>query len=132
LFALGARAKLRIEGPLRFNLLQTGLGLMTLISLLLLFAAVQQGLLGTPDMQITGNQSSANNLQWYQDHSGPELPTAVMVSVPMMVYRVSMLCWSLWMAIALLDWLRWGWDCFASGGLWKAKSVVAKSGKVKE
>ncbi|MDA1342985.1 MAG: hypothetical protein O2966_03750 [Proteobacteria bacterium] len=32
--------------------------------------AVEQGLLGgSPDMQITGNQSSAFDLNWYQDRS---------------------------------------------------------------
>jgi hypothetical protein len=43
------------------------------------------------------------------------------LSVPMMVYRILMLGWSLWMALSLLDWLRWGWSCFASGSIWKKK-----------
>lgn len=121
LFALGLRARQVPNGVLIFNLAQIGLALLTLTGVLLLFAAVQQGLLGSPDMQISGNQSSANNLNWYQDRAGAELPTAMVVSVPMMAYRVLMLCWSLWMAISLLDWLRWGWRCFSSGELWRKK-----------
>ena len=121
LFALGLRRQQSQENINLFNLAQVGLGILTLASVLLLFAAVQQGLLGSPDMQITGNQSTAWQLNWYQDHSGPVLPTAVAVSVPIMVYRLLMLGWSLWMALSLLDWLRWGWVGFASGGLWKKK-----------
>lgn len=122
LFALGARAKYPSASRAYFNLAQVGLGLLTLISVLLLFTAVQQGLLGAPDMQISGNQSTPSNLSWYQDHSQPVLPTAGFVAVPMLVYRLLMLGWSLWMALALLNWLRWGWSCFALGGIWKNKA----------
>ncbi|MCK9606606.1 MAG: hypothetical protein M0R33_09175 [Methylomonas sp.] len=122
LFALGSRAKYPPTSPTYFNLVQVGLGLLTLTAVILLFAAVQQGLLGAPDMQITGNQSTALNLNWYQDHSGPSLPTATVVAVPMMVYRILMLGWSLWMALALLNWLQWGWSCFAQDGIWKKKA----------
>jgi hypothetical protein len=37
----------------------------------------------------------------------------------MLVYRGAMLAWSLWLALALLRWLRWGWLAFSSGGLWR-------------
>jgi len=80
-------------------------------------------------MQITGNQSTAFNLNWYQDHSDAELPTAWVVSAPMMMYRLLMLCWSLWMAVSLLDWLRWGWECFSSHGLWRKKLPETKPAK---
>jgi hypothetical protein len=30
-----------------------------------------------------------------------------------------MLAWALWLAQALLRWLRWGWLCFTSGELWR-------------
>ncbi|MBS4052900.1 MAG: hypothetical protein KGZ69_17100 [Methylomonas sp.] len=123
LFALGSRAKCPPASPSYFNLAQVGLGLLTLTAVMLLFAAVRQGLLGAPDMQITGNQSAALNLNWYQDRSDAILPTATVVAVPMMVYRLMMLGWSLWMALALLNWLQWGWACFAGGGVWKTKSA---------
>lgn len=127
LFALGMRSRQKQENVKHFNLAQIGLGFLTLVSVLLLFAAVQQGLLGSPEMQITGNQSTAWRLNWYQDHSGgPILPTATIVAAPMMLYRLLMLGWSLWMALSLLDWLRWGWVCFASGGIWKQKIPAKK------
>jgi hypothetical protein len=128
LFALGLRARHTPERDSWFNLAQVGLALLSLCSILLLFAAVHQGLLGSPDMQISGNQSTANSLNWYQDHSGPLLPTAMVISVPLMLYRILMLGWALWMALSLLNWLRWGWDCFSSNGIWRhAQPTLPKS-----
>lgn len=108
-----------------FNLLQVLIAGLTLLSLGLLFLAVEQGLLGSPEMQISGNQSSAFNLNWYQDRSAATLPVATVISMPLIVYRVLMLAWSLWLAVSLLNWLKWGWSCFSSGRLWlpKAKKV---------
>ncbi len=108
-----------------FNALQVIVGLLTVVSLGLLFLAVEQGLLGSPDMQIIGNQSSAFNLNWYQDRSPATLPSATLISVPLIVYRVLMLLWSLWLAVSLLNWLKWGWTCFSSNGLWH-KAVAKK------
>jgi hypothetical protein len=121
LIILGWRSSRPIAQADYFNILQVTIGLMTLVSLGLLFAAVEQGLLGSPDMQITGNQSSAFNLNWYQDRSPSALPTATLVSVPLIVYRLLMLAWSLWLAVSLLNWLKWGWGCYSRGGLWKKK-----------
>ena len=124
LIALGVRAKNHPETPGYFNVMQIGLGLLTLFSLGLLFIAVQQGLLGTPDMQISGNQSSAFNLNWYQDRSNEHLPSATVITLPVMTYRILMLLWSLWLAVSLLNWLKWGWTCFSSDGLWKKKGTI--------
>jgi hypothetical protein len=41
--------------------------------------------------------------------------------VPLWVYRFLILAWALWLAFALLRWLRWGWDSFTTGGLWKPR-----------
>lgn len=119
LVALGWRKQHPTLKASTFNIQQILLGMMTLLALWLLFLAVQQGLLGSPNMQITGNQSSAFDLKWYQDHSDPELPTATIISVSLLWYRILMLLWSLWMALSLLNWLRWGWECFSTGGLWR-------------
>ena len=102
-----------------FDLVQLGLALLTVLALTQLFSAVQQGLLGTPQMQIAGNQSTAYQLNWYQDRIGSELPQAWVLSVPLWVYRTLMLVWALWLAFALLGWLRWGWTCFSTHGLWR-------------
>lgn len=110
-----------------FNGLQIALAGLTLLALGILFFAVAQGLLSTPDMSITGNQSSAFNLNWYQDRSPSTLPLATLVSVPLIVYRLLMLAWSLWLAVSLLDWLKWGWRCYASNGLWQKKPISQQS-----
>jgi hypothetical protein len=121
LVALGLREKYL---PLRrgyFNAMQVGLILLTLLSLSLLFMAVKQGLLGVPDMQIAGNHSSNTVLNWYQDRASNPLPIATVISLPIMAYRILMLGWSLWLAMALFNWLKWGWQCFSSQGLWKER-----------
>ncbi len=126
LLALGFRQKQHMTNVNYFNFTQILLVLLTLASLAILFIAVKQGLLGTPDMQIVGNRSSAFVLNWYQDRSADILPTATVISIPLMSYRVMMLLWSLWLAISLLNWLQWGWSCFASGSLWKKSSATPK------
>lgn len=112
-----------------FNLMQIGLALLTLVALGLLFHAVEQGLLGAPEMQIAGNGSSAYALRWYQDRTGAMLPRAWVVSVPLYVYRVLMLAWALWLAFALIGWLRWGWSCYSRGGLWRSLDLVRRGRK---
>lgn len=77
-------------------------------------------------MQIAGNDSTAYQLNWYVDRSDAGLPQARFVSVPLFGYRLLMLGWALWLAGALLGWLKWGWSAFAQGGFWhKAPSAQA-------
>ncbi len=102
-----------------FNLVQIGLVLLSLQALSALAAAVAEGLLGQPAMQIAGNGSHAGHLLWYQDRAGDTLPRPWVISVPLWVYRLLMLVWALWLANSLLNWLRWGWGCFSADGLWR-------------
>lgn len=113
-----------------FNLMQVFLVLLTLTALGALFFAIQQGLLGHPDMQIGGNGSNGHTLRWYQDRSESLLPTAWVITVPLLAYRISMLLWALWLAIALLRWLRWGWECFSETTAWKSAPPRPKKKKV--
>jgi hypothetical protein len=121
LFALGWRGQHPDGSPLAFDLRQLILIGWTFAALGILIFAVQQGLMGTPDMQIRGNSSSAELLQWFDDRTAavPERP--FVVSVPMLVYRGAMLAWALWLAVSLLSWLRFGWISFSTGGLWKKR-----------
>lgn len=109
-----------VINPLGFNLSQLALAILTLAALSILLAGVQQGLLGPPAMQVAGNGSSAYQLEWYQDRSAGALPVAEVISAPLWLYRSLMLAWSLWLAYAVLRWLRWGWGCFGAGGLWRS------------
>lgn len=101
------------------NLVQIGLIALSLLALLSLFATIPQSLLSAPDMQITGNGSSNYLYQWYQDHSTNVLPQGWVFSVPLWAYRVAMLLWSLWLVFALLNWIKWGWQCLSAGRLWE-------------
>ncbi len=100
--------------------------LWTLIALGFLVWAIQQGLLGGPDMQIRGNGSYYGLLRWYKDRAAAELPRPWILSVPLWVYRVAMLAWALWLALALLGWLRWGWSAFTDGGFFKPIPLTRK------
>ncbi len=122
LFVLGLRRNYwPALGRVTFNLGQIGIVLWTFIALVALVWAVSQGLLGYPDMQITGNGSTSQFLSWFADRSGNELPTAWALSVPLWVYRGLMLLWALWLAYSLLTWLKWGWESFTSDGFWRVK-----------
>jgi hypothetical protein len=37
-----------------------------------------------------------------------------------------MLIWALWLALSLLKWLKWGWESFSKGGLWKKLPLPGK------
>jgi len=120
LLALSYRPKLKaVESRLLFNGGQVLLVFLTLIALGSLFIALQQGLLGWPDMQISGNASNAWELRWYQDRAAAELPQPWVFSVPLLVYRIFMLLWALWLAFSLISWLRMGWHNYSEGGLWR-------------
>ncbi len=125
LFALSARREVsdRLSNG-GFNFMQIGLGVLTVAALGVLYFAVRQGLLGWPNMYIAGNGSSSYLLQWFQDRAGMELPRPWVLSVPTVIYRVLMLVWALWLALALLRWLRWGWECFSVGGIWRTVSFT--------
>ena len=100
------------------NTLQVGVALVSAIALFQLVSSVPYALLGTPDMQITGNESSSHYFRWFNDHSAGELNHAWVVSLPLWVYRAAMLAWSLWLAFALIRWSQWAWQSFSQPAMW--------------
>jgi len=108
----------------RFNLRQLALVALTLALFGVLFSVVEGGLLGQPDMQVVGNNSSYGQLNWYLDRAAAELQGAWILSLPILVYRGLMLLWALWLAWSLLAWLKWGWNAFGQGDLWRRKAKV--------
>lgn len=132
LFALHGRERWgeHIEVYWHFNLAQLALAFLSAAAIVGLLASIPLGLLGSPDMQVTGNGSSDFLYRWYQDRTPGELPDAWLVTAPIWIYRIAMLAWSLWLSFALLRWLRWGWQCFATAGLWRSKPlIVTESGE---
>ena len=109
-----------------FNLLQIFLCVLSVITLLVLVSSVPSSLLSNPQMYITGNSSSAFNLQWYQDQTQAALPQGWVISLPMFAYRILMLLWSLWLAFALMRWIKWGWVQINAGGFWVSEAPKVK------
>ncbi|MEQ1859594.1 MAG: hypothetical protein ABMA13_06635, partial [Chthoniobacteraceae bacterium] len=103
-------------GMLSYNALQFALIALTASALGILITAVGEGLLGDPEMFITGNGSTRTALRWFQARSENLLPTPGCFSISIWFYRVFMLAWALWLAAALIHWLRWGWQNFSAGG----------------
>ncbi|MDT8407120.1 MAG: hypothetical protein RQ715_07700 [Methylococcales bacterium] len=107
-----------------FNVMQILIVLLTGLFLSVLLAGVEQGLLGQPNMQIAGNNASASVLEWYQDRHGNTLPDVTVITAPIWLYRGLMLVWSLWLALRLVAWLRWGFTVFSRDGLWRGQVVT--------
>ncbi|MBN1624949.1 MAG: hypothetical protein JW944_00380, partial [Deltaproteobacteria bacterium] len=118
--ALGQRKERPMpEGWFAFDATQVFLVMWTIAALVGLYIAIKQGLLGIPDMQISGNDSSDFYLHWTQDRIGAMMPRPAVLSLHLMVFRFLMLAWALWLAWSLIRWLRWGWECFHAGDVWR-------------
>lgn len=102
-----------------FNSRQVLIVMATAISLWLFIVVVYQGLLGNPEMFITGNGSHPSSLNWYAAQSAALIPQPGMISVSVWFYRILMLFWALWLSASLLRWLAWGWRQFIRGGAWR-------------
>ncbi len=132
LLLLGLRANrdfsnLRDEA---MNGLQVALVVLTMISIGVLIAVVSEGLLGRPEMFIRGNGSHQHLLQWFQPRSDNALPQPLVISTSVWVYRFLMLVWALWLASALLRWLKLGWQAFAKDGYWRDSDKKMKRDEI--
>jgi hypothetical protein len=124
LFFLGWRGRESFQrlGEGSYNALQILLILLTAGALGILVVAVGEGLLGSPEMFISGNGSSHTFLRWFQARCDALLPQPGCLSISIWWYRFLMLAWALWLAAALIRWLRWGWQHFSSGGFFHKKT----------
>ena len=122
LLSSGARERWRSHIPWwRYNTMQVLFAGFTVVALLSIVFSLPGGLLGTPDMHVTGNGSFGNSLTWFADASKAVLPNAMAWSVPLWTYKVLILAWALWLSFALLRWLPWVWQCFAQDGFWRSR-----------
>jgi len=110
----------------RFNAMQAGIVMLTVVMLVRLIDTVPTGLLGVPDMGIRGYGSGGNNLGWFADRSDSVLPIATVYSLPIWLYRALMLAWTLWLANILIRWLGWGLSAWLKNGYWKKTEWVWK------
>jgi hypothetical protein len=107
----------------KFNLLQAALAVVTVLALITLISAVPKGLLGLPDMHVAGNDSTAWDLNWFADQTSSALPQAGVISVSLWFYKIAMLAWAIWLANALIGWLRWCFDAWTQGGYWRKRDL---------
>jgi len=124
LFACGARERFGVASLnwWQFNVVQVVIAGMTVLALLAIVSALPQGLLGTPDMHVTGHNSTDSSLAWFADRSTAALPQAAAFTVPMWSYKAIILVWALWLSFALVRWLPWAWKCFSADGFWRARA----------
>lgn len=106
-------------GWFSFNLLQLLLVFLTIVSLVMLVFVVSRGLLGRPEMFITGNGSYGNRLIWFVPQEGQSLGQPWAFSISIWYYRLLMLLWGLWLANAVIRWLTAGWRQFTAGTAWR-------------
>ena len=121
LLVCGGRERLNVDTLVgwRFKLVQAVVAGLTVISLLAILGSLPQGLLGTPDMHVTGHNSYGTELGWFADSSTSALPVASALTAPMWIYKVLILAWALWLSFALVRWLPWVWQCFSADGYWR-------------
>jgi hypothetical protein len=105
--------------PFAFDLLQLVLTGAMVLAFSALVATIPAGLLGSPDMQIEGGYGGYGQLAWLADRSAGALPEALVVSLPMWVYKALMLAFALWLANALVRWIKLAWNALIVGGGWK-------------
>lgn len=106
------------------KLINIVIAILTLLFIYSLFEGVNNGLLGTWNMKIIGNNSkliheNGNllwNLKWYQDVSSGELPSPLILSLPISVYRTIMIIWSIWLSFSFVKWIRWSISIIKNNG----------------
>lgn len=133
LILFGWRASYELSGRPNvrlFNTVQALLIASSVVALVVLVGAIPNGLLGLPDMHIAGNGSSATSLNWFIDQAAGQLPRGGVFSLSLWVYKIAMLAWALWLANALIGWLRWAFAAWSRGGYWQ-KRIKPKQEEVK-
>ena len=101
-----------------YRVSQIGFGALTLAAFAAIVAGIGAGLLGNPDMSVTGYASAGNELRWFADQTANAIPEAIAYSMPLWVYKVLILAWALWLSFTLIRWLPWVWRRFSEEGLW--------------
>jgi hypothetical protein len=110
----------------KFDFVQLAYASITVAALMTILASLPGGLLGTPEMHVTGNGSYGNSLRWFADSSDSVLPAASAWTVPLWCYKALILAWALWLSFALLRWLPWVWRSFSSQGFWRPRKPASK------
>ena len=105
-----------------FNLVQVALVALTATAVgSLLFSGIEYGFLSSPSMGVVGQGSGGDAFAWFRDQTVSALPNPVVLSVPLWVYKSLIFAWALWIASALVNWLKMAWTAWSSGGFWRSR-----------
>ncbi|AVP98514.1 hypothetical protein C7S18_15555 [Ahniella affigens] len=120
LYAIDWRKRLQPAGWFwKFDLIQLGLLMLTLFAVIALFAALNTGLIGQPDLHVISRGYGANDLKWFADLSDTLLPQGYAWTLPIWLYRTLMLAWALWMSWSLVRWGKAAMAAFLHEGAWQ-------------
>ena len=104
----------------RFNGVQVLLAAFTFIAITaLVFSGIRNGLLAAPDMGILDQNYGSGALWWFSDQTQGVIDAPTVISAPLWLYRALFFAWAGWMAFALVRWLRWAFNAWKAGGLWR-------------
>ena len=126
-FVFAWREKHALKNHILYNIAQVLCAIWTVIALGCLVGAIYTGLAIKPDMQVSGFGSTNDTLNWYVDRVPDLFPTPWILSVPMIVWKIIMLIWALWLAASVVKWAPWAWRAFAASAVWKRASGPAES-----
>jgi hypothetical protein len=113
---------------LGFNLMQIGLIFWTGLVVFAIYQTVATGLLGSPDMLITGNGSEGGLLVWTQDRATGALPSPWVAVYAIQTFQGLMLVWALWLAVHLPGWSRFAIGALKSDG-WFRPLIFSRAGR---
>jgi len=105
----------RLDGPVRYNLAQIALGIMTLavVGIVLLTA---KELLTSPASTIVHNWSDGSQLSWYDDRAETSTPAATVITMPTSLWRGVWAIWVVWLAWSSIAWGKWVWRVASADG----------------
>jgi hypothetical protein len=107
----------------RYNFVQVVLAVFTFVAIVtLVFSGIRNGLLASPDMHVESHSYSNGDYAWFVDQTPGAIEGPTLISAPIWIYRVLFFAWALWMAFALVRWLRWAFNAWKAGGLWRGKA----------
>lgn len=117
-FAIGSRPHWPKMSRFRHNVMQLSLIAYTVVFLIVLTVAVYEGLVSSPDMEVTGAGSYGSHLVWVSDRSSGVFAPVWSLSLSIWVWRIFMLAWALWLSRSLLTWLKWAWERVSAEPFW--------------
>lgn len=120
--AISFRDKKQPEKKLLFRLMQISLIVSTFIMAGIIYSSIKNGLLGIPNMQISGNGSNAMLLKWTLDKSGEILPCPSALMFSIYIFRLLMFAWAAWLALRITEWAKWAYAALRQGGVWQKNS----------